>query len=970
MGYKDAQLQLSPLSHQCGAPSDADPQSPSTPHVPPPGFSSTDNKRVLKCVSCNCLSPTNKILELRQLVSDQKPNILTLTETWLSDNVSDGEISIPGFSLIRQDSSRGRAGGVIVYFDASLPPPVILTTDPIPLVDSLWIKFQLSEAATLLLGVVYRPPQCTAIESQTMVNQMRVLAETCPFTHLLITGDFNAPSVDWQRASSSDESFGQQLVNLLSEKSWMQHVTLPTRFRLGQAPSLLDLVITNEVSQIDLVHQLSPLGKSDHVTLLFDFYVHWNFPVEHTQEVRSFKRTNFDEIRNFLDMNFSCLPAMESVDSLTTHIELLITQADRQFVPRIQISPNSKPPLPRSIRRLLDERSRLFARYKLTCLESDGLAFKQVRNLCRSRIREYKAHSQRAVLLRARNDKPYLFKYIRRLRKATPPPLALNGPNGLHATSPQQVAGLFRSHFQTIYSSPPVTNHPILPPFQVTSTLGYIHFSEENVASQLRRLNPYCSMGPDKLHPRILKETADTLAGPYTFLFRRCMDEGVFPDSWKEAIISPIFKKGSRLDPVSYRPISLTSISSKIFERIIKEAILAHLRSNGIISPTQHGFIPGRSCITNMLTVMDSLTKAHDDGVISQAVFIDFAKAFDKVPHIPLIHKMAAYGIVDPLLSLIRNFLSNRSFSVKVGNTLSEPSPVTTGVPQGSVLGPLLFLVYINDLPSVVSSNMTMYADDVTIWSTDASLLQASLDATKRWSVQWSLPINNDKCLHMSFGGPPPHPLTIDTSREISRVDQHKVLGFWLNSNLSFSFHNQLASKAAFRVLNLIKRSFPRITREDFPFIYGTYIRPILEYGSQIVHSGLMRDQKLLERVQRSATKVVVGLHHLPYQVRLQELNLYPLEVRRIRGDLFLMFHLFQTNTVEEFFTLADPGSTRGHCKKIYKPRPRTFLRASFLTFRIISTWNSLPEEIVTSSNKTCFKAKLDLHLGLRHPTQ
>ena len=264
---------------------------------------------------------------------------------------------------------------------------------------------------------------------------------------------------------------------------------------------------------------------------------------------------------------------------------------------------------------------------------------------------------------------------------------------------------------------------------------------------------------------------------------------------------------------------------------------------------------------------------------------------------------------------------------------------------------------------------MTMYADDVTIWSTDASLLQASIDATKLWSVQWNLPINNDKCLQMSFGGTPPHPLTIDTSREISRVDQHKVLGFWLNSNLSFSSHNQLASKAAFRVLNLIKRSFPHITQEDFSFIFGTYIRPILEYGSQIVHSGLMRDRNSLERVQRAATKVVVGMQHLPYPVRLQELNLYPLDVRRIRGDLFLMFHLFQTNTVEDFFTLADQGPTRGHSKKIFKPRPRTFLRHSFFTFRVISTWNSLPEEIVTSSNKACFKAKLDLHLGLRQPT-
>ena len=145
----------------------------------------------------------------------------------------------------------------------------------------------------------------------------------------------------------------------------------------------------------------------------------------------------------------------------------------------------------------------------------------------------------------------------------------------------------------------------------------------------------------------------------------------------------------------------------------------------------------------------------------------------------------------------------------------------------------------------------------------------------------------------MSFGRETGHTFSINGATTLPRVDRHKVLGFWLDCNLSFSHHHELASKSAFRVLNMIRRSFPRISKDDFPIIFGTYIRPLLEYGSQIVHSGLVRHREILERVQRASTKAVRGLSHLPYPVRLSLLNLYPLDVRRVRRDPFLMFHPF-----------------------------------------------------------------------------
>ncbi|KAA3680755.1 uncharacterized protein DEA37_0006971 [Paragonimus westermani] len=763
---------------------------------------------------------------------------------------------------------------------------------------------------------------------------------------------------------SLQRTFTKSLLGYLATLSYTERCHRPARHRPGQTPSLLDLVITNEAHLVDRVVIKPPLGHSDHMLLNFDFICYWLQNAVTKTSFRNFQNADFNALRTFLS---TLSLTSDSVNLNYLSFKAAIHEADEAFVPRKLLKFSSRAPLPRNIRRLLELRSRLFSKQKLTDRPEDLEAFRSVRNRCKREIRQHTQHVQSKILQIAHENKNFLFKYIRRQRKTKPSALSLRLPDGETSSNPQVVAEMFREYYSSVYNVDLPNWHPILPQRHFQQPILTADFSVSDVQDLLLKINPYSAMGPDKIHPRILKEAAVSLAMPLFDLFKQTLRTGTLPEAWKEANVSPIFKTGDRHSPASYRPISLTSIPCKIMERLLKRTIFKHFFSNNLFSSTQHGFLPERSCITNMLIFMDSLTEAKDNGHISDAIFFDFAKAFDRVPHGPLLHKLEAYGIQGEVLRWITSFLGNRTFRVKTGSGLSSPSPVSVGVPQGSVLGPLLFLIYINDLPDLISSNALLYADDLKIWNAcDPSALQIDLDRIKCWSEDWSLPLNDSKCAHMSLGGDSGNLFVIHGAQSvvgITKVDLKKDLGIWLSSGLSFSYHHQLAAKRGLMTLGMIKRTFPRIDKRAFHTLYRVYIRPLLEYANQVVYTGLKKDILAIERVQRVATKMVTGLRHLSYESRLEILDLYPLEFRRLRGDLILTHFLFSTGLVQQFFTLVSDNSRRGHDKKLYKLRPRTFLRQQFFSYRVINYWNDLPLEIVSCSSKDRLKVLLDSHL-------
>ena len=364
-----------------------------------------------------------------------------------------------------------------------------------------------------------------------------------------------------------------------------------------------------------------------------------------------------------------------------------------------------------------------------------------------------------------------------------------------------------------------------------------------------------------------------------SIIFSKSLQSGHLPDCRKIANVVPIYKSGSRHLANNYRPISLTSVVGKILESIIRDHILHHLTVNGLISQQQHGFLPHRSCTSQLLTALNDWTFSIDQGFPTDVIYFDFRKAFDTVPHARLLLKLEEYGISSNLLHWLDGFLSNRRQRVLINNSFSQLSPVSSGVPQGSVLGPLLFTIYVNDLPSCVSSSLLMFADDTKLFQCirfemDVVQLQHDIDALFKWSKLWLLSFNISKCKHLRIGQQShSSSYTLDVIT-IDSVVNMRDLGVIIDSELKFHSHTNSAASKANRILSLISKSFINFSSDMLPILYKSLVRPLLEYGNPEWGPFYIQDQKIVESIQRRATRLVPGIRHLTYADRLSILNI------------------------------------------------------------------------------------------------
>ena len=414
-------------------------------------------------------------------------------------------------------------------------------------------------------------------------------------------------------------------------------------------------------------------------------------------------------------------------------------------------------------------------------------------------------------------------------------------------------------------------------------------------------------------------------------------------------------------------------------ESIIHDSMTSYLISNNLISNHQHGFLKKRSTLSNLLESTRQWLSSLNSGKSTDVIFVDFAKAFDSVSHSKLLHKLKSYGIHGKLLDWIAAWLSGRTQSVKLGSSFSIPRSVLSGILQGTVLGPLLFLLYINDLVDIIPSEAhpTLFADDLKLFSDttplfnsasssgiSSPLLQDSLNKLLFWTQLWQLPISIPKCSVLSISNSKlliPRSYFIG-SHQLPQVTNCSDLGVVINNQLTFSCHILSTVKKAYIQSALISRCFLSRDAHNLKLAFCTYVRPILEYASPIWSPYIQKDITLLENVQRRFTKSISKLHNLPYTTRLHSLDIPSLSCRRIQTDLATVYRILHHHTFLEpslYFTSRLSSITRGHPFTLCKPVVR--LNSSKFAFlsRVIDHWNSLPLAVVNAGSISAFKARL-----------
>ena len=872
-------------------------------------------------------------------------DILALTETWLDETVGDAELEavFPDHTWFRRD--RGSVGGGVACAVRSTLQPIKRTE---PDNDTETLLIQLGQVNTTV-AVCYRPPS----DDLALERMCRCLADL-PGGPILVLGDFNLPEIRWEsqpgagaRPSLLRNSLrASRFVDYCDLLGLGQYVTLPTR----QA-NILDLVLARGVSDVRAIPRKSIIA-SDHDELVVSLTVSSvTRPIRVTRSTAlNYRRADFDGLRRALSVAPWHMMDGLGVDEAVSMFYTLVDSAVRDHIPVVVCRKKFPPWFDATVRRALKVKQAAFERLKRhptdRAIKADFVEkraeFKRVSD------RSYTEYLKGLVGEFRTNSKRF-WSFVRCFKQSKGLPVLVS--NGARVSDDTGKANLLNRTFAAKFSDPDVTVFP-----EVTAIEGdrltEFRVSEDNVRILLRNLVVSKACGPDGLSARVLRECADELAAPLCKIFSMSLSSGIFPQQWAEANIVPIFKKGARNNPGNYRSVSLLPLCAKIFEKLISDQLFQHVEP--YLSPLQHGFFPNRSCATNLASFLSHGWTAISNKYQLDTVYTDFSSAFQSVNHSLLLYKLEKmYGLNGVALEWVKSYLGRRKQRVVLNGKVSDWVPAVSGTPEGGHISPLLFSLFINDLPTVISTNCLLFADDLKLFNeirsaADVLALQRDLDAVARWAADWKLVLNASKCksfkitLKRNF---------INSSYKINGITLENVtsirdLGVILDQKLDFAEHvGSIVSKAN-RALGLIIRTFqsasPRckIDKQAALAAYNANVRSILEYCS-IIWGGAARCH--LVRVERVQHKFLMWLTRrtgyvgasLAYCDLLASYGVLHLGARRAQHEVMFLSKVFK-GFISSSFLLQ--------CFGLHVPirQARTMNRALFsLPFARVNTVSS-----------------------------
>lgn len=906
-------------------------------------------------------------------MSEESVDVVGISETWLTEGITEQELSIDGYTLYRkdrQDITKTRGGGVALLIRNELNAVLVPELYNEYFNESLWCNVNCNGQVTLI-GVCYRPPD-SSTESD---NGLFELLDKVSRSRAVIMGDFNYPDLDWSNDDKTDVS--HPFVDCLGRNFLYQHVTEPTRGK-----NYLDLVLSTD-NIVDEIQVCEPFETSDHQIIRFEITVATKIKVKSKQTKYNYFKVNYDQVREHAgtlewenndqqdvnnDSEIKVNQLWHGIKSNVIHLRDKFVKT-KQGKSKKNLWCNSETAACRLAKKKAwntyvkgGRDSTLYENYKE----------KLNKSVAANRRAKYTFENKLAENIKT--DSKSFYAYVNSKKTSTNKIGPIVDSLGNAVKDPTATSNLLNDYFSSVFVTEDKTNIPEPHVFiseNSDKAMPSMQIYENIVLRKLSLINTGKSHGPDEIHGKLLYEIRHTLAKPLTALFQLSIKSGFIPQDWKDADVVPLHKKGSKCKCENYRPISLTSIICKLFESIVKEAIIEHLNKNELIRDNQHGFMQGRSCLTNLLDFFEYITCELDGGNNVDIIYLDFSKAFDTVPHHRLISKLKAHGLHEEVIKWVKNWLSDRRQRVSVDGELSNWTSVSSGVPQGSVLGPILFLIYVNDLDIGLVSKLNKFADDCKLGKkiidgADVEALRQDLNKLSDWSNTWQMKFNTDKCSILHIGrnnGEETYELNNST---LKSVNVERDLGVLLDKNMKFDEQCNLAASSANRTLGMIRRSITCKSKKIIVQLYKGLVRPKLEYCIQAWRPHLKKDIEKLEAVQHRATKMIEGLWNLSYQERLNYTGLPTLENRRDRGDMIEVYKFlngFNKVNYTKFFDKAKYNNTRGHNFKLEKGRCRLDVRKYSFSQRVVSKWNALPAGVVAATSINNFKNRYDNYI-------
>lgn len=872
-------------------------------------------------------------------------------------------MALDGFNIFRCDRVAGKGGGVILYVKSNIScqqETTARTEDGLS--ELLVCRLQLVNGPATRFAVFYRSPSnrntawCSNLRSVT----------TAP--HFVLVGDFNTPNVQWETSIGGQNltSVETLIASVMQESRAYQHVQGPTRIFSEARHSRLDLLFTDSPENPVYLSVEEPIGTSDHASLWFELQIAGKLRST-VKWIPNVWRANFEDMLHSAEQ-LKWHGMGEDVDETWHYFMANMLTLYERHVPlkRAAASIRRPPWIDRELQRKLNARRRAWHVYRISRTSEDYDRYKSIRNICKSLMKEKRKQHEAHLVDDAHSEPHRVFTYInRRLRRSDELPV-LSDENGRLVTEDSDRANLLANTYRSVFNA----SSNGLPRLQPTDGLEVPACSEASVLRLLNNLNPKKAPGPDGIHPLVLRKLAAVLAAPLAELFTQSMQSGRIPTCWKNAIVKPFFKGGDKHLPENYRPVNLTSVVGKVMERWVKEMFGSWMEGSGVLTDKQHGFTRNRSCTTNLLLARESWIQGAEQRLRTDVIYFDFSKAFDRVDHDSLIQRLNQYDCPLPLVKWTADFLHGRSFQVRVNGALSERIPAPSGVPQGSVLGPLLFNLYVNDIPEKIASDCVLFADDMKLWrliksDEDVQMLQKDINTLHHAAMERKLPINVMKCQHLPIGQGTDNVYKLN-GREIPQETKVRDLGVLVSTDMKTKDHTNQACAKGFRLLWALKRSFTSWTADSVPKLMSAFVRPVMEFAAPAYFPCTKGECYALERVQRTATRMIPGLRDVPYLERCLVLDMFTLEYRRTRMDMIFVYRticLRKMPTVEKLFDLATLRSTRGHQFKLEKKRLTRVPAVYSLPSRVVTLWNGLPENIVQATTETEFKRLLDAHL-------